>query len=157
MLGIVGSRPIQWLNAWTNFLVKLTFTKGVQSRTLTKKELVQYYRLFNNPQKRRRITALLYSLRQNQSFMESVKSAFEQQLKTIPALLIYGEDDPVTQLGIPQRIHDLLDHSALYFIKNEGHFPHEGQAEQMCSIILGWLESIKLQQLERGTFARKSA
>ena len=144
MLSMAGSRLFQFVNAHTNFLTRLTFSKGVPTRTLTKEELEQYRTLFNTPQKRRRITELLYSLRQNPDFMHAIKSAFEQQLNTIPTLLIYGEKDPVTQLGVPQRIRSILQNAELYLIGGEGHFPHEGQPQQMSGIIHYWITNLNI-------------
>lgn len=143
MLGIVGSRLFQSLNAWTNILVRLTFNFGVRTRKLSKVERGQYRQMFDTRPKRKRITSMLYSLRQNEAFMKEVQKGFEQQLNSMPTLLVYGELDPVTQLGIPQRIHQMLAHSTLYLIKNEGHFPHEGQASEMSQLIREWLLSQK--------------
>ncbi len=147
MLKIVGSSFLQTVNAWTNFLVRLTFSKGVVTRKLLKEEIAQYRTLFNTGAKRRRITQLLYSLRQEAACMRHIQHGFEQQLRDKPALLIYGEDDPVAQLGVPDRIHAMLPNSDLYFIKKEGHFPHEGQPENMTEIIDQWVR--KLQVVER--------
>ena len=139
MLNVVGSKFFQTLNAWTNLLVRLTFSKGVPTRKLLKEELAQYRALFDTGQKRRRITELLYSLRQEEACMRSIQAGFERQLNATPALLVYGADDPVAQMGIPARIHAMLQNVELFFIPKEGHFPHEGQPENMAEIIDQWM------------------
>ena len=143
MLKIIGSRFFRFINNRTNLLTRITFNKGVVTRNLRKEEKQQYYRLFNTYDKRDRITELLHSLRVNEAFMINVKSGFEHQLNHKPALLIYGENDPVTKMGIPERIHAMMPNSAMYFIRNEGHFPHEGQPERMCDIINQWIINLQ--------------
>jgi len=139
MLNILGSRAVRFVNRYTNFLVRLTFNKGVVTRSLSAEERKQYHDLFNTHQKRERIIQMLSSLRQQSDHMKIVKKGFETELNGIPTLLIYGEKDPVTELGIPDRIHAMLKNSELFFIKKEGHFPHEGQPERMSEIISQWV------------------
>ena len=122
MLGIVGSRLFQFINAQTNFLVRLTFNFAVVTRKLRSEEKKQYYDLFSTPHRRRRITEVLYSLKQHQRFMSDLRHGFESYLVDKPTLLIYGENDPVTKLGIPGRIHAMSLNSDLYLIKKKHGF-----------------------------------
>ena len=138
MLRVVGSSFFQTINAWTNLLIRLTFSLGVQTRNLSSEEKSQYYALFNTRHKRRRITQLLASLREHETMLVSIATGFAEQLQNTPMLLLYGDKDPVVQLGIADRIYGLLNQSSLHMVEGEGHFPHEGQADQMCKIILEW-------------------
>lgn len=72
--------------------------------------------------------------------MLEVKRAFQSTLIDKPALLIYGEQDPVHRLGIPERILTTLYKAELHLINNEGHFPHEGNGEKMGIIINEWVK-----------------
>ncbi len=149
MLSLVGSGLFQWVNAQTNFLAKATFSRGITTRKLSQEEKRQYEQLFSTPHKRRRITQLLYSLREESKMMEELSQAFKKHLKDKPSLLIYGEKDPLTQLGIPQRIHEMLSKSELLFVEKEGHFPHEGQPEFMANSIHQWIQALKLESLKK--------
>lgn len=142
MLGIVGGSLFTWFNKTTNFLIKGTYKYGIKTRKLTKQEKNQYKLLFNTWSKRTSITRMLYSLKKSKLLMDTVKRGFETTLNKKQTLLIYGEEDPVNKLGIPDRIHALMQNSELYFIKNEGHFPHEAQPERMCEIIDNWISKI---------------
>lgn len=146
MLGVVGSRIFRQVNAVTNLLVRLTYSLGVPTRRLTQNELKQYSRLFRTHHQRRRITEMLYSLKENNEFMQRVKAGFENQLRSKPILLIYGENDPVNKLGIADRIHKMMKNSELFLIKKEGHFPHEGQPERMIEIVDSWMIKLLAQQ-----------
>jgi len=89
---------------------------------------------------------MLYSLRTESSFMEKLAQAFEQKWHHKPILLIYGDKDPVHQLGIPERILASALHANLHLIEGEGHFPHEGQAEKMSKIVHQWIQQLNWQE-----------
>jgi haloalkane dehalogenase len=140
MLGIVGGKLFTWFNATTNFLVNGTFKYGVKTRKLTKEERREYKLMFNTREKRKQVTQMLFNLKESEVFMKKIKQGFETTLNSKPTLLIYGENDPVKELGIADRIHQLMLNSELFLINKEGHFPHEGQSEQMSEIIHHWIE-----------------
>ncbi len=142
MLSVLGSGVVQALNGWTNFLMKLTINKGVATRKLGRQEKIPYYEMSNTSAKRKRIIKVLVSLRDNPEFMKRVKEGFENELNEKPVLLIYGEKDPVNELGVPDRIHAMLKNSELFHIRKEGHFPHEGQPERMSEIIHQWIQKL---------------
>ncbi|MDN5214644.1 alpha/beta fold hydrolase [Fulvivirgaceae bacterium BMA12] len=151
MLKIVGSGIFSELNAYTNLLVRLTFRFGVKSRKLTKAEWRQYLQLFASRPHRRRITKMLHSLKDNASIMQHIKNGFETTINKKPCLLIYGENDPVTQLGIAARIHAMMPHSKLCLIENEGHFPHEGKPLEMCKLMEDWLGQLAPELVRSNT------
>lgn len=140
MLKLLSLGVMVSLNAWTNFLVKMTINFGMVTRKLTSAEKAVYYSMFDTSEKRKSITQVLTSLKEYPHFMEKVQLGFKEQLNAKPTLLIYGEKDPVTQLGIPDRIYRMLENAELFFVKKEGHFPHEGQAELMENIISQWIQ-----------------
>ena len=140
MLGIVGGKLFTWFNATTNFLIKGTYRYGIRTRKLSKEERKEYKLMFNTKEKRKHITRMLYNLKESERFMLRIKKGFELTLNNKNALLIYGEKDPVQELGIADRIHKLLPNSDLFLIKEEGHFPHEGQPKKMSEIIHDWIE-----------------
>ncbi|MEZ4848082.1 MAG: alpha/beta hydrolase [Bacteroidia bacterium] len=61
-------------------------------------------------------------------------------MNSIPSLLIYGEKDPVYEMGIADRIKSLMPNSSLYTIPGEGHFPHEAEGKQMAGLITDWIK-----------------
>ena len=138
MLKIVGSRPFELFNAWTNLLVQLTFRIGVPSRKLSRTELEQYLSLYASQHKRKRITQILSSLRMEEPHMKQIKDALSHELSEVPYLLIYGEKDPLTQMRVPQRIQSMVREGELHLIPGAGHFPLEGQPQLMCEIIQLW-------------------
>lgn len=147
MLGVVGSSFFQSLNATTNFLLKGTMNFGIRTRKLSSEEKQQYYAIHNSPKRRRAICQVLHSIRTEPQLMSDVKAGFENQLNGKPILMIYGEKDPVQELGIPDRIKGMMKNAELHFVKGEAHFPHEGQPEYMSSIIDQWMKRVSLNTI----------
>ncbi len=144
MLKFVGSSFFQWVNAWTNLVINLTLRYGIPTRRLSIDEVKEYRRIFDSPEKRRRITQMLSSLRKEKSVMEYVKIEFENNMKDKPILLLNGDKDPVYELGIPDRIRESCPLTTLKLIAGEGHFPHEGQPGLMAEHIRSWISDLSI-------------
>lgn len=143
MLGIVGSRLFTWFNITTNFLLRLSLRFGFSTKRFSKQEKKMYFESFKSTGRRRNMTRMLYSLKESEEWMKKLKSGFETTLNEHPALLIYGAQDPVAQLGIADRTHQLLAQSELYYIEGEAHFPHEGRAVMMADLITRWIHGVR--------------
>lgn len=139
MLGIVHGGFFNFFNTNFNLLIRLMTRLGIRNRKLTREERRVYKQLFESKEKRRNITNLLFEIVRQESLLSQIQSAFETTFRNIPALIIYGEKDPLTVLGVPQRIHQLLGNSELHWIKGEGHFPHEGAPVEVSTLITKWL------------------
>jgi haloalkane dehalogenase len=138
MLKMVNGSFFNFINSNFNFLIRLSTRMGFGQRKLTREERVTYIKMFDTKEKRTRTTRLLYELT-DESMMKKIQTAFETTFVNTPALIIYGEKDSLTALGIPQRIGTILKNSELHFIKGEKHFPHEGAPEELCNLIKKWI------------------
>lgn len=139
MLGLVNSAPFRFLNSTTNFLVRSTVAFGIHRRELSFREKKEYYRMFDTPEKRNRISDLLYSLKTGEKTMRHISKALGDSLNKKPMLLIYGDKDPLYKLGIPGRITEMVPNSHLHIIQGERHFPIEGVPSEMSSVISKWI------------------
>ena len=146
MLSLVGSTLFSLINRYTNVLIHLTYNFGIRTRRLSSQEKQAYKDMFKTHHQRKAITDLLYNLKEDNNLMQHIKHGFQTQLNQKPTLLIYGENDPVREMGIANRIHKMMTNSELHLIKGEGHFPHEGQAELMCELIDTWINKVNSKQ-----------
>lgn len=137
-LPLLNTWLFRWINRNFNFIVWGMLNK-LKSGKVKRHIQEHYFRAFNTKSKRNKIVDLLYSLRESGTLMARVKKAFETTLIDKPCLLIYGEKDPVNNLGIPERILKSLHNAELHIIKKEGHFPHEGNGKEMARIIEEWI------------------
>jgi haloalkane dehalogenase len=141
MLSIVDSGIFNFFNSNFNVLIRMLTTSGVKKRKMNHEEKNTYKAMFNDKTARRISTAMLHQLKENDILLSMIQKAFETNLNNTPALLIYGDEDSLTHLGIPQRIHQLLPGSDLRWIHGEKHFPHEGAPDEMSQIISSWIKS----------------
>jgi pimeloyl-ACP methyl ester carboxylesterase len=58
----------------------------------------------------------------------------------VPTLLIFGEEDKVTNLDVADKMHESISGSRLHLIKNAGHYSNLEQPEQFNKVLF---ESIK--------------
>ena len=142
MLSMLNSPVIRYLNSKTNFLMRLTTRFGFPTAKLKAEERQVYLKSFSSSERRNQIITLLHDLKKDKILMQQVQHAFEQQFKNDPILLIYGEEDPVVQMGVFQRIQAIVSNCEAHLIKKEGHFPHEGKAIEMTRIIENWMHKI---------------
>lgn len=61
----------------------------------------------------------------------------------VPVLLIFGEDDKVTNLEIAQKMHDSIPNSSLKILRNAGHYSNLEQPLQFNSAMIEFLEAIE--------------
>ena len=142
-LGILGTWPVKIINQEFNLIV-WAMLNNLKANKVDKNIKAHYFRVFNSRKKRERIRQMLLSLRKSTDLMSQIKKGFQTTLKDKPALLIYGENDPVSKLGIPERILNTLHDAELHIIKGEGHFPHEGNGQEMARKIIQWISKNRL-------------
>jgi haloalkane dehalogenase len=139
VLSIINGRVFNFFNSNFNFLIRAMTRFGIRNRKLSKEERNTYKEIFRTRITRRISTYLLHQLVKEEQLLHQIQNAFETTFNNLPVLIIYGEKDPLTIMKVPQRINGMLPNSELHFIKNEGHFPHEGDPEQMSELITGWI------------------
>jgi haloalkane dehalogenase len=143
VLSIINGRIFNFINSNYNFLIRAMTKFGIRNKKLSIEERNTYKALFNTKTIRRTSTRLLHLLVTEENLMLQIQKSFETVFNKLPTLIIYGEKDPLTAMGVPQRISDLLPNSELHFIKNEGHFPHEGDAGKMSELITAWITRVR--------------
>ena len=142
MLSLVNGGFFNYINTNFNFLIRAMTKFGIRKRKLSKEERFTYKAMFSTKERRRNITHMLHELVVQEELLIQIQNELETTLNNIPALIIYGGKDPLTEMGVPQRTNKLLPNSELHWIEGEGHFPHEGQPERMSEIIHHWIEKI---------------
>jgi haloalkane dehalogenase len=139
MLTIVNGSLFNYINTNFNFLIRVMTKFGISNRKLSTEERDTYKAMFSTKTIRRTSTHMLHQLVAEEKLLSQIQSAFETTFNQKPTLIIYGEKDPLTAMGVPKRINKMLANSELHFIKGEGHFPHEGAPDEMAKIIRTWI------------------
>lgn len=139
MLTIVNGGLFNFINTNFNFLIRAMTKFGINNRKLSTEERDTYKAMFSTKTIRRTSTHMLHQLVVEEALLSQIQCAFETTFNQRPTLIIYGEKDPLTAMGVPQRINKMLPNSELHFINGEGHFPHEGAPDEMAKIITTWI------------------
>lgn len=62
---------------------------------------------------------------------------------TAPTLVLWGEDDPVLQFGMNERLGDFVNDLTMRRISDCGHWTQQEQAGVITSELIGWLQAHK--------------
>jgi haloalkane dehalogenase len=146
MLSLVNGSVFNFINTNFNFLIRAMTRFGIRNRKLSKEERNTYKQMFKSKETRRASTHMLHQLVIEEELLLKIQTAFETTFNKLPTLIIYGEKDPLTGMGVPRRINNLLLNSELHLIKGEGHFPHEGEPLKMCELIGSWVDRLRRAQ-----------
>lgn len=139
MLNIVNGAIFNFVNSNFNLLIKISTKSGFGPRKLSEEERNTYFEMFDTKEKRKRTTQLLHELVIQEPLLQKIQHAFETTFNKIPTLLVYGEKDSLTKLGVPQRIKEMMLDAELHIIPGVEHFPHEGTPDEISNIISNWL------------------
>ena len=139
MLNLVNGPIFNFFNSNFNIIINRLTGAGVRRRKLDIMEKQTYKSMFSTKQSRRTITTMLHELSEREELLSEVQRAFETRFSCLPALLIYGQKDPLTKLGVPDRISRTMKNVSSHLIMGEGHFPHEGAPEEMSDLIIRWI------------------
>ena len=136
-LRIVTSFPFRFVNRYTNFLAWSMGSKmGLGTRSLSKDERDQYTGPFKRRDTRNNALRLFASFndKATQELLDSSLQAFHDK----PALIQFGENDPMTGQHWPERWAQEIPNNRLILIPLVKHFTFEGAPEATVNNFLGW-------------------
>jgi len=144
MLRLVStSRVLRALNRRLNLLPRLVSTIAPVRRRLPAEVRRAYRALFPTPESRDRILDLFRALAYGDDFLELTEQGIRTHLGSRPALLMYGQFDPVRLLGFMKRFEALFPDHRSWVVPWEGHFPHEGSPRRMIVEIDAWMKYLE--------------
>jgi haloalkane dehalogenase len=138
ILRIVGSPLFGFFDDRFGLLVNSVVRVGPVRRGLSPAERLAYTGAFASREARRRMRAMLAGLVHEKKFMRSVEAGLER-IAHIPALVIFGEKDPIRRLGFDKKLASRFRNVESAVIAGEKHFPHEGAPGDMVKVIRDWL------------------
>ncbi len=138
MLKFVSGPVFGFFNQTFNLLPWIVATFAARRRKLSKAERAAYMKAFPSRGSRRRIQALFRDLYVQEDYMREVERGLRRDLKDLPVLLMYGENDAAVKAGFMSRFEDIFSRHRSVLIKGEQHFPLEGAPEEMISAIKTW-------------------
>jgi haloalkane dehalogenase len=138
MLKFVSGPVFGFFNQTFNLLPWIVSRFAPRRRRLSKAERAAYTKAFPTRASRRRILTLFRDLYVQEDYMRDIERGLEHQLKDLPVLLMYGENDAARRAGFMSRFEEIFPNHRSVVIKGEQHFPHEGAPEEMIAAIRDW-------------------
>jgi haloalkane dehalogenase len=135
MLRLVCSWPFRLLNASVNLLPRLVARFAPRQRSLSPAERRALTGAFHTWARRDRILRLLRELVRQSSYLADLERGLRAKLADRPALILFGEVDPVRQLGFDKRWQAIFPRHRAFTISREHHFAHLGAAPELVAHI----------------------
>jgi haloalkane dehalogenase len=139
---VLGSRLVRWLNRRLNLFPWLVATLAPYLRPFSREERVALVQEFDTAEKRDRVLDLFEQMGRDVAFMRETAALVSERLRDRPALLLYGQLDPVRLLGAPGRFRRLLPRSVVRVIAREEHFPILASGERVAEIVRRWISAL---------------
>ncbi len=136
---VVGSGAIRWVNRHTNLFPWLVANVAPLHRRLPKRLRRAMVADFNSHSQRDRIIDLFRAMATETDFIEQTAVLVEERLSKVPALILYGQFDPVRYVGGPKRYGEVFSKSEIVIISLEEHFPLLGSGNRVAAAMHSWL------------------
>jgi haloalkane dehalogenase len=138
MLRLVTSAPMRWLNRRANLLPWLVSTVAPFRRPFSRAERRHFQSQFDTPAKRDRILQVFGQMARDDRFMRRVEAKVRSSLRSLPALVVIGQLDPVRFVGAWGRYRAMFERAELRILPLEEHFPVLTSPERMGREIVFW-------------------
>jgi haloalkane dehalogenase len=139
---IVTSRPARYLNRKLNLLPWLvaTVVPLLALKPFSRNERQAMIREFDTEAKRDRVLNLFAQMGRDTEFMRTVAERAWKYLGHIPALLLFGQFDPVRFVGAVSRFEKMFDECSVRIMPLEEHFPIFASGEKMAREVHEWIQ-----------------
>jgi haloalkane dehalogenase len=136
---VVSSRPVRYVNRRLNLLPWLVATVAPFLRPFSADERAVLTAQFDTPGKRDRIIDLFEQMGRDEAFLRGAAAAARDYLGEKPALILYGQFDPVRLIGGVARFRRLFRNHVVQIIAFEEHFPILASAERVARVVRQWI------------------
>jgi len=153
---IVSSRPARFLNRKLNLLPWLVATVvpllGFKpfSRRVRQAMITQ----FDTEEKRDRVLNIFSQMGWNDRFMFEISEGTKKYLSHIPALLLFGQFDPVRFVGAVPRFQKMFAKCTVRIIPLEEHFPIFASGAKVAREMNDWIKQQEGIEVPRAVQAR---
>jgi haloalkane dehalogenase len=145
---VVGSGVFRWLNRKLNFLPWVVATVDPLRHRFSASERAVLISQYDTPEKRDRIIDVFLAMGYGDAFMRQTAAAVCERLADTPALLLFGQFDPLRLCGAISRFREMFRRSAVAIIPHEKHFPFLGGGDEVARAIADWVTRAQLAEGE---------
>jgi len=145
---VVTSRPARWINRRANALPWLVANVAPMHRRLPRRVRAAMTADFAVAHQRDRLMDLFRSLANEHEFLERTADLVRQEMTDMPALILYGQFDPMRFVGGFRRYRELLPRATTVVVPLEEHFPMLGSANAVADAITSWMSAAGAGRVE---------
>jgi haloalkane dehalogenase len=139
---VLGSWLVRALNRSLNLLPWLVASVAPLLKPFARDERRALVREFDTRAKRERVLDLFAHMGSNDAFMRRTASAVAERLRSRPALILYGQFDPMRLIGGAGRFRALLPNSVTAIVPFEEHFPILASGARVGRIVHEWMRTV---------------
>jgi haloalkane dehalogenase len=145
---VVTSLPMRFLNRRLNLLPWLVATVDPHRRPFSASERAVLTCQYDSTAKRDRILDMFAAMGHGDAFMRETAAKVSALLADKPALLLFGQFDPVRFAGGVSRFKRLFPQARVVIIPRERHFPILAAGDEVAAALDEWMRG--LEQPPRG-------
>lgn len=135
---VVTSWLVRVFNRRFNLLAWAVATLAPLLHPFTRAERRALIAQFPTPQRRDRILDLFSHMARDESFMHAAADAARRQLANTPALILYGQFDPMRVVGGVSRFQSMFRNSRVCIVPWEEHFPILASGGAVADLVHTW-------------------
>jgi pimeloyl-ACP methyl ester carboxylesterase len=139
---VVTSRPVRLASRRWNLLPWLVATVAPWRRPFARAERLALRAAFDTPAKRERPIDLFAAMATDDAFLRATAAAAAERLAATPALIVYGQFDPVRIVGGVRRYAAMLPRHRVYIVPWEEHFPILAAGDEVAAVVRAWVASL---------------
>jgi haloalkane dehalogenase len=135
---VIGSRFVRFLNRRLNLLPWLVATVAPFLRPFSREERAVLAGQFETHEKRDRVLDVFGQMDNDDAFMRLAATSARERLAHIPALLLFGQFDPMRFIGV-SHYERLFRRSAVRIVPFEEHFPILASGKRVAEAVDQWI------------------
>jgi len=139
---VVTSAVMRWLNRRFNLLPWMVANVAPWINPFPKAERAALSREFDTPAKRERVLALFRQMAVDKSFMQRSAEQANARLSQVPALILYGQFDPMRFVSGISRFKAMFPNSQVAIIPSEEHFPILSSGAKVAVAMRDWMSGL---------------
>ena len=138
----IGGIPGRFVVAHLNAFVRVAMRLGVRRGALSPRVMRHYERPFPTAASREPTWRFAREVTGASEFLEREAATALAALRDRPALLPWGDRDPVFPSGARDRLAGMLDRPEVRVLRGAGHFIQEDAPEEIAAAIRGWAPAL---------------
>jgi haloalkane dehalogenase len=136
---VIASRLFRFINRRFNLLAWAVATLAPLAKPFPRSERKVLVAQFDTANKRERAIDLFEHMGRDEAFMRRAASLARERLARTPALILYGQFDPMRLIGAGRRFRDIFQRSEVATISFEEHFPILASGARVARAVDAWL------------------